>query len=53
MGVAGCSCKEVYRFPHTYLYLFFFTAASLLFVHKKKVLLVTSICTYIGHMYMY
>ena len=40
MGVAsGCGCKEVYRFPHsTYhyillLYLFFFTAASLLFVH--------------------
>ena len=35
MGVAtGCGCKEVYRFPHTTypLYLFFFTAASLLFV---------------------
>ena len=41
MGVAtGCGCKEVYRFPHTTypysLYLFFFTAASLLFVHLKK-----------------
>ena len=43
MGVAtGCGCKEVYRFPHTtyisllLLYLFFFTAASLLFVHLKK-----------------
>ena len=43
MGVAsGCGCKEVYRFPHIYylslllLYLFFFTAASLLFVHLKK-----------------
>ena len=33
----GCGCKEVYRFPHTtFLYLFFFTAASLLFVHLKK-----------------
>ena len=44
MGVAtGCGCKEVYRFPHTtYHYsscicsLFLFTAASLLFVNKKK-----------------
>ena len=43
MGVAtGCGFKERYRFPHiTYpyillLYLFFFTAASLLFVHLKK-----------------
>ena len=43
MGVAsGCGCKEVYRFPHiTYpyihlLYLFFFVAASLYFVHLKK-----------------
>ena len=45
MGVAtGCGCKEVYRFPHTIylslllllLYLFFFTAASLLFVHFLK-----------------
>ena len=43
MGVAtGCGCKEVYRFPHTTYpyssctYLFFFTAASLLFVHLKK-----------------
>ena len=42
MSVAtGCGCKEVYRFPHTtypllLLYLFFFTAASLLFVHLKK-----------------
>ena len=38
MGVAtGCGCKEVYRFPHTtsllLLYQFFFTVASLLFVH--------------------
>ena len=40
MGVTtGCGCKEVYRFPHIYnlslllLYLFFFAAASLLFVH--------------------
>ena len=40
MGVArGCGCKEVYRFPHiTYpysscIYLLFFSAASLLFVH--------------------
>ena len=43
MGVAtGCGCKEVYRFPHTtypyilLLYMFFFAAASLLFVHLKK-----------------
>ena len=43
MGVAtGCGCKEVYRFPHTTypysscIYLFFFTAASLLFVHFLK-----------------
>ena len=38
MGVAsGCGCKEVYRFPHylslLLLYLFFFSAASLLFVN--------------------
>ena len=41
----GCGCKEVYRFPHTtypyylsllLLYLFFFTAASLLFVNFVK-----------------
>ena len=37
--IYGCGCKEVYRFPHTtypyssYIYLFFFTAASLLIVH--------------------
>ena len=40
MGVAtGCGCKEVYRFPHTtyLLYLFFFAAASLLFVHFLNV----------------
>ena len=44
MGVAtGCGCKEVYRFPHTTypysscIYLFFFAAASLLFVHLKNV----------------
>ena len=38
MGMAGC--KEVYRFPHIsllLLYLFFFTAASLLFVHFLNV----------------
>ena len=45
MGVVGrclssrCGCKEVYRFPHiTYpysscIYLLFFAAASILFVH--------------------
>ena len=39
---SGCGCKEVYRFPLiTYpyillLYLFFFAAASLLFVHFLK-----------------
>ena len=37
-----CGCKEVYRFPQYYLsllllYLFFFAAASLLFVHFKNV----------------
>ena len=38
MGVAtGCGCKEVYRFSH--MYLFFFTAASLLFVHFKNVII--------------
>ena len=44
MGVVSrCGCKEVYRFPHiTYsysscIYLFFFAAASLLFVHLKNV----------------
>ena len=38
MGVAsGCSCKEVYRFPHTTpLVSALFSAASLLFVHLKK-----------------
>ena len=37
MGVAsGCGCKEVYRFPHTTLVPFFFTAASQLFVHFLK-----------------
>ena len=42
MGVAsGCVCKEVYRFPHNYylsscIYLLFFEAASLLFVHSFK-----------------
>ena len=36
---SGCGYKEVYRFPHTTypysscIYLFFFVAASLLFVH--------------------
>ena len=43
---SGCGYKEVYRFPHiTYpyillLYLFFFAAASLLFVHFKNVFLI-------------
>ena len=41
MGVAtGCGCKEVYRFPlliPTPLVSVLFTAASLLFVHKKNV----------------
>ena len=41
MGVTtGCGFKEIYRFPHTtyllLLYLIFFTAASLLFVHFLK-----------------
>ena len=38
-GIYGCGCKEVYRFPHipTPLVSVLFTAASLLFVHKKKV----------------
>ena len=41
-GIYGCGYKEVYRCPHiTYpysscIYLFFFAAASLLFVHLKK-----------------
>ena len=36
MGVgSGCGWKEVYRYPHT-LYMFFFAAASLLFVHFLK-----------------
>ena len=42
-GIYGCGCKEVYRFPHTtYPYssciyiMFFFAAASLLFVHFLK-----------------
>ena len=46
MGVAtGCGCKEVYRFPHTTypysscIYLFFFAAASLLFVNFFNVYL--------------
>ena len=43
MGVTtGCGCKEVYRFPHatfpyfSCIYLFFFAAASILFVHFLK-----------------
>ena len=42
-GATGCGCKEVYRFPHIIylslllLYLFFFAAASLLFVHFLNV----------------
>ena len=42
MESSGCGCKEVYRFPYKYylslllLYLFFFAAASLLFVHFVK-----------------
>ena len=43
-GIYGCGCKEVYRLPHiTYpllLYLFFFAAASLLFVHFLKMFFV-------------
>ena len=40
MGVAtGCGCKEVYYLSLLLLYLFFFTAASLLFVHLKNVCL--------------
>ena len=38
-GIYGCGCKEVYRFPHTTypcIYLLFFAAASLLFVHFFK-----------------
>ena len=45
VGVAtGCGCKEVYRFPHTYIliptplvyiYLLFFTAVSLLLLIFK------------------
>ena len=39
--VSGCGCKEVYRFSlpttPTYVYLFFFAAASLLFVHVLNV----------------
>ena len=44
MGVAsGCGCKEVYRFPNILIislllfYLFFFAAASPLFVLFKNV----------------
>ena len=39
---SGCGCKEVYRFPYNYylslllLYLLYFVAASLHFVHLKK-----------------
>ena len=45
MGVAaGCGCKEVYRSSFylslLLLYMFFFTAASLLFVHLKKMFFV-------------
>ena len=46
MGVAtGCGCKEVYRFPRTtYPYssciCSFLPAASLLFVHLKKMFFV-------------
>ena len=39
-GIYGCGCKEVYRFPLlliptplVYIYISFFAAASLLFVH--------------------
>ena len=36
---SGCGCEEIYIFPHiTYpssIYLLFFSAASLLFVHLK------------------
>ena len=39
VGIYGCGCKEVYRFPHiTYPYSsLFFSAASLLFVHFLNV----------------
>ena len=43
-GIYGCGCKEVYRFPHIYylslllLYLFFFAAASILFVNLKNLI---------------
>ena len=50
MGVtSGCGCKEVYRFPHItypsifFLYLFFFSAASLLFVHFLICFLILSV----------
>ena len=54
MGVAsGCDCKEIYRFPHkiTYsyillLYLLFFAAASLLFVHLKKFFVLVPVYTF-------
>ena len=33
VGIYGCGCKEVYRYPHTTLVsVLFFAAASLLFV---------------------
>ena len=42
----GCGCKEIYRFPHNILiptlllYLLLFAAATLLFVHVKKMFFV-------------
>ena len=33
----GCGCKDVYYLSLLLLYLLFFTAASLLFVHFKNV----------------
>ena len=38
VGIYGCGCKEVYRFPHTtpLVSVLFFAAASLLFVNFLK-----------------
>ena len=53
---SGCGCKEVYRFPHYYLsllllYLLFFAAASLLFVHFLYIFRVT--IKYTAHILIY
>ena len=56
MGVATvCGCKEVYRFPYntypysSYIYLFFFTVAALIFVifYFFFVLVPVLFCNYI------